>query len=296
MQVAKEASDMVLADDNFSTIVTAIREGRSIYDNMKAFIRYLISSNIGEVIAIFVTALLGFPQGLTPVQLLWVNLVTDGAPATALGFNHPDKDIMDRSPRLASDGLVSGWTLFRFVVVGTYVGLATIGTLAIWYLNDTSFLGIDMSKDGHSAVSLQQLMSWGQCPLWSDFQVSSFTAGSAVYTFTNPCDYFTAGNVKASSLAMSTLVLIEMFNALNALSENNSLLTVPPWSNKWLLLAIAVSMGLHIAILYTPWLADAFGVVPLSFEDWLLVLVMSLPVIPLDEALKFIGRSRNRTM
>jgi Ca2+-transporting ATPase len=292
-EVAKQASDMVLADDNFATVVAAVEEGRAIYNNMKAFIRYMISSNIGEVASIFLSAALGLPEGLIPVQLLWVNLVTDGPPATALGFNKADPDIMSKAPRRSDDHFITPWILFRWLVVGAYVGFATVGVFATWYTS-TTFLGIDLTQDGHTPVSLAQLRAWESCPTWAPaakFQPQPFTAGAATVTFETPCDYFTTGKIKASTLSLSVLVAIEMFNAANALSEDNSLITVPVWTNPWLLLAMAISFGLHFIILYVPFLAEIFSIVPLSWNEWLLVLAYSLPVILIDEVLKFIGRN-----
>lgn len=109
-------------------------------------------------------------------------------------------------------------------------------------------------------------------------------------SFPHPCDYFTAGKAKASTLSLSVIVAIEMFNALNALSEDGSLLTMPPWANPWLLLAIAISISLHCVILYVPFLADVFAIVPLSWPEWQLVLLWSAPVVLLDEVLKAVGR------
>lgn len=277
-EVAKEASDMILADDNFATIVHAVEEGRSIYNNMQAFIRYLISSNIGEVAAIFFTAALGLPEGLIPVQLLWVNLVTDGPPATALGFNPPDADIMKKLPRRTDDSLITPWVFFRYMVVGIYVGFACVGVFAYWYI---------YHEGDHTNITWSQLTSWGHCSTWTDFKVNDF---DGLDLQSDPCKYFTDGKIKASTLSLSVLVAIEMFNALNALSEDGSLLTMPPWSNPYLLLAMLVSFGMHFVILYVDFLADMFNVTPLDWDEWMVVLGFSIPVIFIDEVLKFVGR------
>ncbi|TYH17865.1 hypothetical protein ES288_A05G225000v1 [Gossypium darwinii] len=262
--VAKSASDMVLADDNFATIVAAVAEGRAIYNNTKQFIRYMISSNIGEVVCIFVAAVLGIPDTLAPVQLLWVNLVTDGLPATAIGFNKPDSDVMKAKPRKVSEAVVSGWLFFRYLVIGAYVGLATVAGFIWWFI---------YSETGPK-LPYTELMNFDTCPTRET---------------TYPCSIFEDRH--PSTVAMTVLVVVEMFNALNNLSENQSLLVIPPWSNLWLVASIILTMLLHILILYVPPLSTLFSVTSLSWNEWAVILYLSFPVIIIDEVLKFFSRN-----
>merc|ERR1719500_301016 len=265
--VAKSASDMVLADDNFTSIVAAVGEGRAIYNNMKQFIRYLISSNIGEVVCIFLAAALGLPEALIPVQLLWVNLATDGLPATALSFNPPDLDIMDKPPRGCNETLITPWLFFRYMAIGVYVGAATVGASSYWFLFDPT--GPQMSY-----YQLPHHMSCYSNP--EDFKGLS-------------CEIFQAP--EAMTMALSVLVTIEMANALNSVSENQSLALMPPWVNPYLLSAMALSFSLHFVILYTDFLNVVFNISALTFDQWMVVLKFSLPVLLLDEALKFVARN-----
>uniref|UniRef100_L2G3N4 Calcium-transporting ATPase n=1 Tax=Colletotrichum fructicola (strain Nara gc5) TaxID=1213859 RepID=L2G3N4_COLFN len=246
--VSKLAADMVLADDNFATIESAIEEGRSIYNNTQQFIRYLISSNIGEVVSIFLTAALGMPEALIPVQLLWVNLVTDGLPATA--FRE-----------------IGGWLFFRYLVIGTYVGVATVAGYAWWFMYNPEGPQINFSHLSH----------FHRCS--SDFPEIG-------------CEMFANNAAKsASTVSLSILVVIEMFNAMNALSSSESLLSLPLWANMKLVYAITLSMALHFALLYTPFLQGLFSILPLNWNEWKAVLYISAPVILIDEGLKAVERS-----
>nr|CAD7453307.1 unnamed protein product [Timema tahoe] len=264
--VAKSASEMVLADDNFSSIVAAVEEGRAIYNNMKQFIRYLISSNIGEVVSIFLTAALGLPEALIPVQLLWVNLVTDGLPATALGFNPPDLDIMDKPPRRADESLISGWLFFRYLAIGGYVGAATVGAATWWFM---------YSPEG---------------PQLNYYQVTHHLACIGGGEEFKGVDCHLFHDPHPMTMALSVLVTIEMLNAMNSLSENQSLIAMPPWCNPWLLGSMALSFTLHFVILHVEVLSTVFQVTPLGVDEWVTVMKFSIPVVLLDETLKFIAR------
>lgn len=168
------------------------------------------------------------PEALIPVQLLWVNLVTDSLPATALGFNPADHSIMRMPPRNSKEPLVGKWLFFRYLIVGIYVGCATVFGYAWWFI----FYG------GGPQITFYQLTHFHQCPtLFPEIGCEMFT---------NVMSH------RATTMSLSILVTVEMFNAMNSLSENESLLVLPVWKNPFLVAAIALSMLLHVAILYIP--------------------------------------------
>ena len=282
-EVSKQAADMVLADDNFATIVAAVEEGRAIYANMKSFINFLITCNIGEVMTVFIATLLGLPEVLGPLHLLWVNLVTDGPPATALGFNPPDPGLMRQAPRGKTDSLVSRFTLLRYAVTGTYVGLATVGAFVHFY--------------ARRGVPLPLLRQWTMCSQWEGVASAASSDGvgagvTGLLGYATACEAFdpTKGKLGASACALTTLVVMEMLRATCAVSETASLLVKPPWANRWLLLGVTLPVLLHLSVLYTPSLATIFQLAPLTVDDWRSVLMFSLPLVLLEEGLKLLAR------
>lgn len=131
--VTKEAASFVLGDDNFATIVQAVKEGRNIYENIRKFIRYLLASNVGEILAMLFAMLLGLPLPLVPIQILWVNLVTDGLPAMALGMDAPEKDVMQRAPRPVREGIFARGLGWKIVSRGFLIGVVTLSAFLLVY-------------------------------------------------------------------------------------------------------------------------------------------------------------------
>lgn len=134
--VAKEASSLILADDNFATIKSAIREGRNIYENIRKFIRYLLASNVGEILVMLFAMLLALPLPLVPIQILWVNLVTDGLPAMALGLDQPEGNLMSRKPRHPKEGVFSRGLGWKVLSRGFLIGAATLAAFMFIYYKD----------------------------------------------------------------------------------------------------------------------------------------------------------------
>jgi Ca2+-transporting ATPase len=249
--VSKEAADMILADDNFASIVAAVEEGRAIFANIRKFLRYLLSSNIGEVMTMFFGVLLAQQLGLDhdgqavvlpllATQILWINLVTDGPPALALGVDPADEGLMEDPPRPSGERVITPhmWRGIMFVGV-----IMAAGTLFV----------LDASLPG------------------------GFVAGSGDLPY-------------AQTMAFTTLMLFQIFNVLNARSDQRSAF-VRLFTNRWLWMAIAGSLTLQVLVIYVPPLQRAFGTVSLNAEDWVFSVAVASAVLWLREASKRMSRA-----
>jgi Ca2+-transporting ATPase len=248
--VSKEAADMVLADDNFATIVAAIEEGRAIFANIRKFLRYLLSSNFGEVLTMFFGVLLadrigleaergGVVLPLLATQILWINLVTDGPPALALGVDPAGKDVMRQPPRPVGEGVLTRQMWRGIVLVGIIMAAGTL-------------FALDISLPG------------------------GFVDGSGTVRY-------------AQTMAFTTLMLFQIFNVLNARSDDISAF-VGLFTNRWLWTAMAFSVALQVAVVYVPVLQQAFGTVGLGLADWLRCLAIASSVLWLREISKLFAR------
>ncbi|KAH0794254.1 SERCA-type calcium-translocating P-type ATPase [Histomonas meleagridis] len=262
-KVAQDAAKMILSDDSFATIVKAVSEGRAIYNNTTAFIRYLITCNIGEVVSCFVSSIIGGPNLLRSTQLLFVNLVTDGLPATALGVNPAEPGVMDMPPRPKNEEIVTPLTLCRYIVGGIYLGFATIAAAYWWYLYDPT----------GPHITFKQVLSWSTAP----------PEMKHIFDDNTP-----------STMAMSVLVVVEMFSAMTAISERQSIFTFPPTKNKMLVLAIVGSLLVHFLTLELPIARRIFSVVKLDLGHWIVILILGIPTIIIEEIFKFYIRSHTK--
>ncbi len=248
--VSKEASDMVLADDDFSTIVGAILEGRTIYDNMRKFVLYLLSCNAGEIMVMLLGMILTsflFQQPILPllaIQILWVNLVTDGLPALALGLDPPDEDVMVRKPRDPDEQILTRKSIYFIIYSGIMIGIGTLFLFFVYLLPD--------------------IMN-GVTPTPEDI--------------TYP-----------RTISFTMLIIFQMVMALNIRKEEHSLLGKELIKNPHLLLAIASSVLLHLMIIYNPILQGIFDTTDLEVFDWLLIVVMGSILVLIDEIRTFLAK------
>ena len=260
-EVTKQSAKMILADDNFSTIVAAVREGRGIFDNIRKFLRYLLSSNVGEVFTVFGGVMLaGFlgitqpgSQGVTvpllATQLLWINLLTDAAPALAMGVDPSTDDVMARKPRKLTDRVIDAEMWGDIIFIGVIMAAVTL-------------IGMDMHLDGG---------------LFTDRSVDAIGHDAQM--------------TEARTMGFTILVFAQMLNALASRSHLQSAF-VGLFSNKWLWGAIALSMVLQLAVIYIPFLNTAFGTVPLSVGAWAECLGLAMIVLIASELRKCVLRAR----
>ncbi|WP_308619263.1 cation-translocating P-type ATPase [uncultured Eubacterium sp.] len=256
--VTKNVADMVLADDNFATIVSAVEEGRRIYDNIRNSIQFLLSSNLSEVLSIFFATLCGFTL-FEPVHLLWINLITDCFPALALGLEKGDPDIMSRKPRNSKDGIFAGGMGFDCAYQGVMVTVLTL----VAYI-----LGIVMASPEH--MTLSQI-----------FAVND--ANEATHLL----------HQNGMTMAFLTLSMAEIFHSFNMRSRRQSIAKMG--SMNWYLLgAMVLSLVLSTAVIYIPFLSKAFDFAPIDAREYFAALLLAFMVVPIVEIVKLIQRKTNK--
>ena len=252
--VAKNAADMTLMDDNFTTIVKAVEEGRHIYSNIRKAIFYLLSCNIGEIFAILISVIIGFPTPLQSIHLLWVNLVTDTTPALSLGIDPEEADVMKEKPRDPKQSFFKGRIGF-LIFNGLLIGAITMAAFII---------GIIRYTDGIIAVhNIDDLMR----------QViqGAYTEHNALIE---------DALVHAQTMAFMVLSTSQLFHSFNLRSSKQSLFKVGLFKNKMLVASFFLGLFLQVVIVYTPWLANVFHVHSIGLFDWGVILGLSIiPVV-----------------
>ena len=259
--VAKESADMVLTYDNYASIVQAIEQGRIIYDNIRKFVFFLLSSNIAEITIIFLATLAGLPTPLTAIQLLWLNLLTDGAPALALAMEKGDPDIMERTPRPTNEPIVNGpIRLGIFIQTITQTG-ATLGAFLVgiyWHLGATIPPGTNI---------IQYFLDFD----WSSVDV-----------------------ITAETMAFVTLSLCELFRAYTVRSEKVSVFRLGIFSNRYMQYAVGLSILMLLLVVNLPFLQSAFNTTFLNTKEWALVLGLALIPAVSEELTKAYLRWKDR--
>jgi len=294
-EVSKEAAVMILADDNFATIVNAVEEGRGIYDNIKKFIQYLLSSNIMEVLVILIAALIGLPLPIVATQLLWINLITDGAPAIALGYDPYDPTLMERKPRPVDQPILNK----PFVITMLYRGfILTAIVLFLFYLYDKvpPFMVENIAEipQHHFELTIEfekmteEEMAAARAAFALYLENPSLVSAEQMEVLNYVHEAYTQWH--ARSVLFLVMMFTEMANAFNCRSEYNSIFKIGFFTNKVMLWAVGISTVLTV-ILYLPGnpLGRLFYVIDLDLE-WLWVIPSMAIVVAAVELLKFIFR------
>ncbi|MGY5852698.1 MAG: cation-translocating P-type ATPase [Candidatus Thorarchaeota archaeon] len=256
--VTKEASDVILTDDNFATIVTAVEKGREIYSNIRKFVRFLLAANFDEVFLVFTVIMLGFPLPITAIQILWLNLATDGFPALALGVDPPEKGVMNRSPRKPGEKMMNRG-MVSFILIAGF--LAFLASAFVFF----SMIG----------------MYGGGIPSFTDLATPGFWDNA-------PWEYVLT---HARTAVFASVVCFELIFVWNCRDEYNPVWKTDITSSVALIGAVVLSAVLTLATIYVPVLQVLFQTVPLNAFDWLVIIVSCLPALFIPPHLIF-GHNR----